>query len=181
MTRLRFFLAFCLLVAASPRGNADTIFVGTLNGAQEVPPNFITPATGTFTGDLTVNGSMAVLTFTINYSDLIGGLVVGANFHNAPPGVNGPDVRDYDPGLFSSPDGTFSGSWTSSDAQPLTLALVAQLLAGNIYFEIETQEFPAGEIRGQLTAVPEPGTMCFALPGAIGMALVSRLRRMKPR
>jgi hypothetical protein len=179
-------LGFCLLAlgavaALGSRAGADYVVTGTLDGTQEVPPT-ISPATGTFSGVLTVNGPVATLMFTVSYSGLIGGDVVGASFHDAPLGSAGPDVRDYDPGLFTSPDGSFSGSWTSSDAQPLTPALVSELLSGNIYFEIDTQEFPAGEIRGQLstTTAPEPGTLSLALLGAAGW-VVTGLRRRHAR
>lgn len=175
MKPLRFCLVLCAVLALSPRSQAGFIVVGTLDGSQEVPPNLVTPATGSFLGGLELSGSTATLNFTLSYSDLIGGAVVAASFYDAPPGVAGPDVRDYDPALFTSPDGTFTGAWTSSDAQPLTPFLVSELLAGNIYFEIDTQQFPGspGEIRGQLTVVPEPRTFWLLL-GPMGLALACR-------
>jgi hypothetical protein len=177
MARSRFCLALAAALALAPAARAGILIEGTLSGPQEVPPNFITPATGTFVGELDLSGSAATLTFTVTYSDLIGGNVVGANFHDAPPGFNGPDVRDYNPGAFTSPDGSFSGTWTSSDAQPLTPALVSDLLAGDIYFNIETQELPTGEIRGQL--VPEPAALGLALLGAAGLVLAGFRRRRR--
>jgi len=171
MKPLRFCLVLCAVLALSSRARADSIIVGTLDGAQEAPPNFITPATGSFLGDLQLSGSTATLTFTLNYTGLLGGAVVGASFGDAPPGVIGPDVRDYNPGLFTSPGGTFMGSWTSSDAEPLTPALVSDLLAGNIFFQIDTQQFPTGEIRGQMSSLPEPSTLWLALlAGGLGLA-----------
>jgi hypothetical protein len=180
MKPMRLCLVLFAVLALSSRAGADIIITGLLDGSQEVPPNFITPATGTFSGDLALVGSMATLTFTVDYTGLIGGDVVAANFNNAPAGVAGPDVRDYDPGLFTSPDGSFMGTWSSSDAQPLTPFLVSELLAGNIYFEIATQEFPGGpgEIRGQLSAVPEPSTFWPALLcAALGVVLARRRAR----
>jgi hypothetical protein len=180
MTRLTLRLVvLCAVLVVPARASAEFIIVGTLTGAQEVPPNFITPATGTFLGTLDVNGPTATLTFTIDYSDLIGGDVVAAAFHDAPPLINGPDVRDYDPGLFTSPNGSFMGTWSSSDAQPLTPFLVSELLAGNLYFEIATQQFPGepAEIRGQLAAaVPEPPGVRLALLGAAGLVLAGLKR-----
>jgi len=172
---MRFCLVLCAVLALSSRSRAGSI-VGTLDGSQEVPPNLVTQATGTFLGDLQLSGATATLNFTLTYTNLIGGAVVAAGFYDAPAGSAGPNVRTYDPGLFSSPDGTFMGSWTSSDSQPLTPALVSEVLAGNIYFEIGTQEFPGspGEIRGQLSAVvPEPRTFWLLL-GAPGLALACR-------
>jgi hypothetical protein len=79
------------------------------------------------------------------------------------------------------------GTWTSSDAQPLTPALVSDLLAGNVYFEIATQEFPGGpaEIRAQLTvlqstAVPEPTTLTLLATGALGLLGYGWRKRKQP-
>jgi hypothetical protein len=168
------------ILALTAPVRADLLVRGTFSGAQEVPPNFITPATGLFVGNLHQVGATTSLMFTITYNDLIGGDVVAANFNDAPPGSNGPDVKDYDPGLFTSPDGTFMGTWDSSDpVQPLTPALLADLFAGKIYFEIDTQEFPGepGEIRAQLQVIaPAPPTLGLAVLGAAGVAL-ARWRR----
>jgi hypothetical protein len=171
------------LLALTARARADFLVTGPLTGAQEVPPNLITPATGTFVGILHTSGPTALLTFTVNYANLIGGDVVAANFGDAPRGVAGPDVRDYDPGLFSSPDGIFMGTWSSSDAQPLTPALVHDLMIGNIYFEIATLEFPGGpaELRGQLTTSPEPATIALALLGSAGLVVMGLKRRRATR
>jgi hypothetical protein len=177
MSRSRVCLALYVILALASRARADLTVVGTLDGSQEVPQNFVTPATGTFSGDLQLSGSTATLTFTVTYSGLIGGPVEAANFNDAPAGSVGPDVRDYDPADFTSPAGTFMGTWTSSDAQPLTPFLISELFAGNIYFEIDTLEFPGfpGEIRGQLSVVPEPSTFWPALLlGTLGVALACR-------
>jgi hypothetical protein len=158
-TASRFFIAAVAALSLTIASPAATIFTANLTGSQEVPPN-ASPATGF--GTFTLDDAQTSLAFDITYSGLIGGPVSGAHFHNAPPGVAGPIVRGVT-GPFTSPAGTISGTWTSSDAQPLTPTLVAELFAGNIYFNIHTNDdnppdFPGGEIRGQLAAVPEPST-----------------------
>jgi CHRD domain/PEP-CTERM motif len=164
--------AFLLLAGTAPGVGATTIFDASLTGAQEVPPN-ASPASGT--GTFVLNDAGTELAFTLDYSGLTGGPVVGAHFHNAPRGVNGPIVRGYDPALFSSPAGAVSEVWLSTDPEPLTPTLVSELLAGRIYFNIHTADgvppdFPGGEIRGQLVAaaaaVPEPGTLLLLAAGA---------------
>jgi len=45
---------------------------------------------------------------------------------------------------------TLYGLWTSTDPEPLTPELIAELLAGNIYFNIHSDANPGGEIRGQV-------------------------------
>ncbi|MCG3157320.1 MAG: hypothetical protein DKINENOH_03952 [bacterium] len=121
-------------------------FLACLEGGQETPPVITNAAGG---GMFTLNAAQDALTFTIRVSSL-SGPITAAHFHNAAAGVAGPVVRNI----------TFvgevaSGSWLSTDAQPLTPALVAELLAGRIYVNVHTAANPGGEIRGQLvTGVP---------------------------
>ncbi|HTE19625.1 MAG TPA: CHRD domain-containing protein [Armatimonadota bacterium] len=165
----RFKLAlYCLAVLALLGGAADaapprTRFVTVLNGAQERPNSNNSPATGT--GTFFLNAERTELSYTIVYSGLIGGPVTGAHFHNAPATTAGPIVRGVDSSAATSPAGRLTGVWRSTDSEPLTPALVQELLAGRIYFNIHTSDgnlpdFPGGEIRGQLL-IPAPTTLTF--------------------
>jgi CHRD domain/PEP-CTERM motif len=49
-------------------------------------------------------------------------------------------------------------------------ALAAAMAAGEAYWNIHSQAFPPGEIRGFLVAVPEPSTLALAGLGAVAMA-----------
>jgi hypothetical protein len=50
---------------------------------------------------------------------------------------------------------------------------------GTAYTNIHNAEFPGGEIRGQITPTPEPGTLLLLGTGAAGMASLVR-RRIYP-
>ena len=75
------------------------------------------------------------------------GPIANAHFHQAPFGEDGDIVR----GIFDEfEDGTAFGIWRRSDEEALTNELARELLAGNIYINLHTAAYPAGEIRGQV-------------------------------
>ncbi|MBI2619394.1 MAG: CHRD domain-containing protein [Ignavibacteriales bacterium] len=125
---------------------AQIHFTATLSGSQEPTP-VSTAASGT--GSFTLNDSLTELKYTVTYQGLSGTLSAGGHFHVGPPGVNGPVVR----GIASGGDpasATIFGAWRSTDAEPLTRALVESLLVGKIYVNFHTTANPGGEIRGRL-------------------------------
>lgn len=127
-------------------------FVAALNGAQEVPRVTI-PATGS--GTFTLNTTHSELDFQVTVDAAqLSGPIAAAHIHNAPPGEDGPIVRDL-----GFTGGTASGVWTSTDLQPLTPALVDELLAGNLYVNVHTAANSGGEIRGQIIPAPTGGVI----------------------
>lgn len=81
---------------------------------------------------------------------------------------------------------TFSGVWSSADAQqPLTAAMISDLNAGNLYSNIHTVNYPNGAIRGNivsstLAAAPEPSQAAALSIGVLGLAALGvRARRRR--
>jgi len=61
---------------------------------------------------------------------------------------------------------------------------LGHLLAGNMYFNVHTNDgiapdFPGGEIRGQLAPVPEPGTLALTGAALAGVLAYRRRRAAK--
>lgn len=73
--------------------------------------------------------------------------------------------------------GTMSGKWDAPEGNMTTLtAQLPNILAGLSYMNFHTSQFPGGEIRGQITVVPEPSTMLLMAAGLAGLAFASRRR-----
>ena len=130
---------------------AQRFFAASLDGAQEVPP-VVTQATGT--GRFVLNPEETELAFDITVDTAsLTGPIVSAHFHNAAAGVNGGVVRAITNDFVGD---TATGIWRADDAQPLSGAMVAELLAGNLYINIHTTDNPGGEIRGQIQPLAVP-------------------------
>jgi len=124
---------------------AMTFPFATLRGANEVPLAVATAATGTATFTLFRDH----LVYSIEVSkDTLDSVFVAAHFHNAAAGANGPIVKTIYVGTFG--DTVFDGEWTSTDTEPLTPALVNEIIAGNVYVNFHTVLNPGGAIRAQL-------------------------------
>ncbi len=145
----------------------------SLDAAQEPGPTSDSEATGEATVTISFNEAGEVLYSSeltvvgLNEADLqspIPGVVTPIHLHNAPAGANGPVVQDFivDAGtgldviddeegfdvqvnnqMVDAPDQFGSAIANGQD-------FVDQAALGNLYFNIHTADFPAGEIRGQL-------------------------------
>ena len=127
--------------------------------------------------------------------------VTAIHFHIGPAGGKGPHalnvfgfghdthIRHDDADMtFDAVNESIMGVWDDSDltytgdggikepfdSDSLTNQL-ANLSGGNLYFQLHTKANSTGEIRGQISAVPEPSTMAFVL---IGLGFIGiKLRR----
>lgn len=125
-----------------------TVFSAVITGDQEVPG--VTTA-GSGIGTFTLNVAKTQLSFKITVYDL--SAIAAAHFHNAAPGTSGGVVRGFSASeMTKMGDSTWriAGIWTSTDAQPLTPALVQALEAGNLYVNFHTAAHGSGELRGQV-------------------------------
>ncbi len=164
----------CVL-ALSVVTKADTItFTAVLSGANEVPPR---ASNGTGTATVTLDDVTGQGTITVSFSGL-SAAVTGGHIHCCVPATaNGPVIVPFNAALTLTANGT-AGS-LSNYAFTLTADQITAMKNGQTYVNIHTGTFPGGEIRGQLNAVPEPGTLLLLGGGLLSMAGALKKRRKK--
>ncbi|HOX24272.1 MAG TPA: CHRD domain-containing protein [Candidatus Krumholzibacteria bacterium] len=117
---------------------AATVFEGDLDG-----PAMGTDSPATGFARLVLDDAQAQVAYEITYAGLVG-VEILAHIHNAPPGELGRIVHDL-------PLGTPKiGTWD------IPAVLVGQLVAGNLYVTIHSDEYPGGEIGGWVAATSSP-------------------------
>jgi hypothetical protein len=121
-------------------------FTATLAGWQQVPS---VASAGTGTGTVLLNGDETQIVVNLSFSGLSSPAIAGHIHGPAAAGANAGVLFDFS---FVMPSAT-SGS-IPAQTYPITAAQVAQLKAGEFYFNIHTTNFGGGEIRGQITLVP---------------------------
>jgi CHRD domain len=158
-----------VVVALALPATAADQFGARLRGLEEVP-SISTLGQGFFLG--TMNAAGTAMDYSLVYFDLQGS-VQQAHIHIAQPGVNGGIVLFFCTNLAppagvptppACPSGsginTVSGTLTSANvitqnAQGIAAGEFSEVIrairAGNSYANVHTDQFPGGEIRGQVT------------------------------
>ena len=156
MLRIAGLAAAALLVSCGGPKGSDTVFVSTLNSANEVGPN-ANNSTGTATATYTVSGT--TVSYAITYNGLTGAPTM-SHIHVGTETVNGGVVVPFT-GLPNAASGSFNGTFTATDVRAgsaggvtITAGSLDSLLTamknGQAYTNIHTSARPGGEIRGQI-------------------------------
>jgi hypothetical protein len=184
---------FVVALAFGPAAQAvPIVFTANLDGPSENPPN---ASSGTGTAvvifDITAHFMQVMATF----EDLIGA-TTASHIHCCTPPPGNVGVATAVPTFPGFPLGVTNGSYDmtfdmtlASSYNPAFVtanggtvagaeaALFAGLQAGEAYFNIHTNVFAGGEIRGFLQQVPEPGTLGLLSFGLIGAFFARRRGR----
>jgi len=198
LTILVFVAAFSALSGVA---KADPlVFTTTLRGTNEVPAN-TSPGIGNAV--VTINGNM--MTVSATFSGLVPTTSTGApsgttaaHIHCCTPPTANAGVATTTPSFPGFPLGVTSGTFTNTfdltlastynanfinanggTVEGARLAFLNGLQNGQTYFNIHSNAFPGGEIRGQLQPVPEPTTLILLGTGLAGAALRSRRKKRK--
>lgn len=148
---MRKIFTLSLLLIVTIAANAQMRYLrGQLNAGQVA-----TPSSSSGSGIIIVkyNTTTKVLQHFGNYRGL-SAPVSSAHIHTGGINVDGPIVMTL--ANSGGTDGTLMGS------QVLTAAQETDLLAGNMYTDVHTSAFPAGEIRAQLTVTADGQTLFFS-------------------
>lgn len=130
-----------------PAPDVDAV-PGSLIFKIDISGNQFEPAIetlGTGAASIAISPDQRVVTGAILLGDLSSN-PIGAHIHRGYPGENGNAVKTL------NVVGQMSHfKWAKDDSsEPLTDELLSELLAGNLYLDVHTEDHPTGEIRGQL-------------------------------
>jgi hypothetical protein len=192
-------LAAALLCAAfaMPANATTLVFSATLSGLNESPVN-ASPGSGSAT--ITVDDIARTMRIQADFQNLLGNTTAShihcctavadtgnagvatatPTFPGFPLGVTAGSYDSiFDMTLASSYNAAFLNSLINGGSTSVAFAtLLSGLNAGTSYFNVHTNLYPAGEVRGFIHAVPEPGTWALMCLGVMGLALTRTRRSM---
>lgn len=141
----------------------DVTLRASLGGLKEVPP-IASAATGRLRA--TLDEAAQTIKFTLNYRNLAANPTM-AHIHFGPSKVSGGVIAFFCGGgdklaCPAATSGTVTGTITPADVVALAAqgiapgdfaSLVRAIKTGNAYANIHNRTFPAGEVRGQISAL----------------------------
>lgn len=182
-------LAFCCVAKALA---APIFYSAALTGAAENPP---TASPGIGSAMVGYDPLAHTLSIHVDFSGLLGTTTV-AHIHCCTNPSGNAGVATTTPTFPGFPAGVTAGGYDQIMDLTLANSFSAAFLAANggttagaeaalaegledgqAYFNIHTNQFLAGEIRGNLSAVPEPGMLSLL---ALGFGLGALARRNRP-
>jgi len=191
---LRLILGAALCALATQASAAILIYDAEL-GNFESPP---TGSPGTGFAQVTIDTAANTMEVNVTFSGLTSGTTASHIHCCVAPGGN-TGVATTTPTFTGFPSGVTSGTYDhifdmslASSYNPVFVtnnggtvasaeaALLAGLSAGDAYLNIHTTNFGGGEIRGFLTAVPEPSTWAMMILGFAGIGFMAYRRNSKP-
>lgn len=170
-----------------------TVYTANLSGPNESPPN-VSPGTGN--AIVTIDDVLNTMRVQVSFFGLTTG-TTASHIHaaTAAPFTGTAMVATTTPTFPGFPLGVTSGTYdnlfnllTASTYNPAFVtahggttagardALLSAMASGEAYLNIHTSQFPSGEIRGFLVAVPEPASWAMMLIGLSGVGMVLRRR-----
>ena len=181
-----------ILISGLMTANASVFMYSvSMNGLNEAPPN-ASPGTGG--GVIAYDDVARTLSINVNFTGLLGN-TTAAHIHGptASPFTGTAGVVLTPGTLPGFPLGVTSGTYATvldlslSSTYPAAYitanggttigaetAITGAMAAGRTYFNIHSTVVPGGEIRGFLTAVPEPSSLAMLGLGAMALAARSR-------
>ena len=122
--------------------NTSATLFARLNGAQMVPPNLVTLATGT--GSLTFDIGTGVVNGSVTIRFAPTTTITEVHVHDAALGDAIPIISLINSG---------GGVWSIPASTLLTSAQAASFIGGNFNFTVHTTANPGGEIRGVIRLI----------------------------
>src|SRR5688572_634560 len=126
--------------------HAERRLQATLSGAQQVPA---VASSGTGVGTVVLNTAETQITVDLTFSGLTSNANM-AHIHGPPgSGANAGVLFDFTASTPAATSGT-----VPTQVFAINATQVAQLKAGELYFNVHTANFGGGEIRGQILNAP---------------------------
>jgi hypothetical protein len=156
------------LTASSAFAQGTVSYQATLDGAHAVPANSSTWRS---------RGSLFTIDANRSFSGWVAledhGITAVALFRSTSVANSGTHLYDFDVGPTVVPDPLSGdpGSQQFDLSRTFTPSEAADLQSGFLWISVITPGFPNGELRGQITAVPEPTIIALLALGAMALLI----------